>query len=51
MEVTHEVGNEKSRRAVESYVERFGGRASDSDDPDQRRYTVTRAEYRRATRD
>lgn len=55
--VTHEAGNENSRRAVRKYVERFGGReegllrnagATDGEPVDQRRYTVSREEYRAA---
>jgi RimJ/RimL family protein N-acetyltransferase len=30
VEVSHEVGNEKSRRAIEKYVDRFGGPASEA---------------------
>lgn len=52
--VTHTVGNEKSRRAIERYVERFGGRregtlryfvAFDEGARDAVRYTVSREEY------
>ena len=52
--VTHQVGNEKSRRAIERYVGRHGGgfdcllRNWDSgtdDVADHRRYTVTREQY------
>ena len=52
--VTHAVGNEKSRRAIEKYVERAGGRCEGTlrnfevypDGPvDVRRYTVTREEW------
>jgi RimJ/RimL family protein N-acetyltransferase len=53
--VEHHDGNEKSRRAVEKYVERFGGtyegtlrnRAVKSGDVhDRHRYTITREQYR-----
>lgn len=52
--VTHQTGNEKSRRAIEKYVEAHGGgfdalirNAVPGDDRpiDQRRYTVTREQY------
>ena len=52
--VTHEVGNEKSRRAIEKYVERHGGQhdalfrnadVRDGDVIDQRRYSVSRGQY------
>lgn len=56
--VTHERGNEKSRRAIEKYVEAHGGRhegllrnfVADQEGGvvDQRRYTITREEYREA---
>lgn len=53
--VNHEVGNDRSKRAVEKYVERFGGRREGTlrnylpfgDAPaDAVRYTISRAEYR-----
>lgn len=52
--VTHEVGNGKSRRAIERYVERHGGGhdalvrnadVRDGDVIDQRRYSVSREQY------
>lgn len=52
--VTHEAGNEKSRRAIEKYVERLGGQfdcllrnaaRGDGELIDQRRYTVSREQY------
>lgn len=52
--VAHDPDNEKSRRAIERYVDRFGGQregtfrniAADEDGPvDQVRYTVTREEW------
>jgi ribosomal-protein-alanine N-acetyltransferase len=55
--VTHEAGNENSRRAIRKYVEYFGGReeaymrnavVTDGDPADQRRYSISRAEYRDA---
>jgi ribosomal-protein-alanine N-acetyltransferase len=55
--VTHEVGNENSRRAIEKYVDHFGGReeaymrnaiVKDGEPADQRRYSVSREEYRDA---
>jgi len=57
--VCHNAGNEKSRRAIESYVERHGGRREGllrnyAPDPegdggvDQVRYTVSQAEWRAA---
>ncbi len=56
--VTHVVGNEKSRRAIEKYVDAHGGRhegrlrnfATDQDGriTDQRRYTIAREQYREA---
>lgn len=58
--VSHHAGNEKSRRAIEKYVERFGGRhegllrngATGADGPvDVHRYTVTREEWTEATKD
>ena len=57
--VTHHVNNENSRRAIEKYVERFGGRHEGlmrnfSVDPDgtiidQHRYSISRKEYRQST--
>jgi RimJ/RimL family protein N-acetyltransferase len=57
--VAHHIGNENSRRAVEKYVERFGGShdclvrnggvEDDGTIADQHRYSVSREEYRRAT--
>ena len=55
--VTHEVGNENSRRAIRKYVEHFGGReealmrnaiVTDGEPTDQRRYTISHEEYRGA---
>ena len=53
--VTHDAGNEKSRRAIEQYVERFGGRHDglirnaevdgDGTPVDQHRYSISREEY------
>jgi RimJ/RimL family protein N-acetyltransferase len=52
--VTHLSGNENSRRAIEGYVERFGGQCDgcfrneyvlDGEPHDLYRYTVTRANY------
>lgn len=52
--VEHQAGNEKSRRAIERYVEAHGGRhegllrnraVMDGDPVDQHRYTITRDEY------
>ncbi|HKL28167.1 MAG TPA: GNAT family protein [Natrialbaceae archaeon] len=53
--VTHQVGNEKSRRAIEKYVDRFGGRREgrfrnfephlDGGAVDSVRYTVSREEW------
>jgi len=58
--VAHIDGNDKSRRAVEKYVERFGGQREgllrnfqandDGSVVDMHRYTITRAQYRAATR-
>jgi RimJ/RimL family protein N-acetyltransferase len=54
--VEHRVGNERSRRAVEKYVDRFGGSyegrqrnwAVKADEVrEQRRYTIRRDQYRR----
>lgn len=56
--VTHQVGNERSRRAIEQYVEAHGGRREgrlrnwsvrDGAPVDEVRYTVSREEYVRAT--
>ncbi|WP_370515919.1 GNAT family N-acetyltransferase [Halapricum sp. CBA1109] len=54
-----EDGNDRSRRAVEEYVERFGGqydgvvrnatRRPDGRVVDRHRYTITREQYREAT--
>jgi RimJ/RimL family protein N-acetyltransferase len=55
--VEHQVGNEQSRRAVEKYVERFGGRregllrnglVTDDGPVDVRRYSIARDEWRDA---
>lgn len=56
--VTHEAGNEKSRRAIEKYVDAHGGRhegrlrnfMADQDGriTDQHRYTIASEEYRDA---
>jgi RimJ/RimL family protein N-acetyltransferase len=54
--VSHDAGNEQSRRAIEKYVERFGGRhegllrngGPGSDGPvDLHRYSITREEWER----
>jgi len=54
--VEHRVGNERSKRAVEKYVDRFGGSyegrqrnwAVKADEVrEQRRYTIRREQYRR----
>ncbi|MFB6154625.1 MAG: GNAT family N-acetyltransferase [Haloferacaceae archaeon] len=59
VEVTHHADNENSERAVEKYVDRFGGRREgtlrglhpgDEGAIDAVRYTVTAGEYRAATR-
>jgi RimJ/RimL family protein N-acetyltransferase len=56
--VEHQTGNRKSRRAIEKYVEQFGGSYDGSfrnwavkaeEAYDQRRYTIRREEYRQAT--
>jgi ribosomal-protein-alanine N-acetyltransferase len=55
--VTHEAGNENSRRAIEKYVDHFGGReeallrnavATEDGPRDMRRYSIAREEYRAA---
>lgn len=55
--VTHQVGNERSRRAIEKYVDRFGGQCDGllrnwgpraDRVVDARRYTVSREQYRGA---
>jgi len=55
--VEHQVGNERSKRAIEKYVDRFGGSydgrlrnwAVKADEVrDQHRYTISREEYRRS---
>lgn len=55
--VCHHAGNENSRRAIESYVERNGGRcegllrnfaAGEDGGVDQVRYTISRTEWRTA---
>ncbi|WP_135820964.1 GNAT family N-acetyltransferase [Halostella litorea] len=55
--VEHRVGNERSRRAVEKYVDRFGGSydgrqrnwAVKADEVrEQHRYTISREQYRRS---
>ncbi|MFB9806122.1 GNAT family N-acetyltransferase [Haladaptatus pallidirubidus] len=53
--VTHEAGNEKSRRAIEKYVERFGGQHDilirnagtrpDGTTYDSHRYSITREQW------
>lgn len=52
--MTHVVGNERSERAIQKYVERFGGRREgtlrnyvpfDEGPHDAVRYTVSRTEY------
>ena len=54
--VNHQVSNEKSKRAIEKYIERFGGQHEgrlrnggfDADGPvDVHRYTVTREQWER----
>jgi ribosomal-protein-alanine N-acetyltransferase len=55
--VSHEPDNDRSRRAIEKYVERFGGRREgrlrnhlafgDGDVQDVIRYTISRGDYRR----
>ncbi|WP_137286259.1 GNAT family N-acetyltransferase [Halorussus salinisoli] len=54
---SHQDGNERSRRAIEKYVERFGGQhdgvlrnfvPSDDEVRDLHRYTVSREQYREA---
>jgi len=55
--VTHEAGNDNSRRAIRKYVDHFGGRedaymrngaVTGGGPVDQRRYSIDRAEYRDA---
>jgi RimJ/RimL family protein N-acetyltransferase len=57
---SHQVGNERSRRAIEKYVERFGGQhdgvlrnfvPKDDEVRDLHRYTISREQYREATED
>ncbi|SEW27805.1 GNAT family N-acetyltransferase [Halobacterium jilantaiense] len=57
--VCHDAGNEQSRRAIESYVERHGGRregllrnvaAGSEGGVDQVRYTISQSEWRTAGR-
>jgi RimJ/RimL family protein N-acetyltransferase len=57
--VTHHADNEKSRRAIEKYVEAHGGRCEGrlrnwvpygDEVADEYRYTITQDEYRAATR-
>ena len=57
VEVTHWAGNEKSRRAIEKYVEAHGGRhegllrnydARGGEPVDKHRYTISREEYEAA---
>jgi RimJ/RimL family protein N-acetyltransferase len=56
--VEHRAGNEKSRRAIEKYVDTFGGTyegmvrnwaVKAGEARDQHRYTIRREEYREAT--
>ena len=56
--VEHQAGNEKSRKAIEKYVDRFGGTydgivrnwaVKAGEARDQHRYTIRREEYREAT--
>jgi RimJ/RimL family protein N-acetyltransferase len=56
--VTHHADNEKSRRAIEKYVEAHGGRCEGrlrnwvpygDEVADEYRYTITQDEYRAAT--
>lgn len=58
VEVTHRTGNDRSRRAIEKYVDAHGGRHEgrlrnwtvvDGDPVDHRRYTIAVEEYRNAT--
>jgi RimJ/RimL family protein N-acetyltransferase len=55
---SHQVGNERSRRAIEKYVERFGGQHDGvlrnfvprgDEVRDLHRYTISREQYREAT--
>ncbi|MFH5799398.1 GNAT family N-acetyltransferase [Haladaptatus sp. CMAA 1911] len=55
--VGHNAGNEKSRRAIEKYVETYGGQHDcllrnwvpmDAEIADMHRYTITREQYREA---
>jgi len=55
---SHRTGNERSRRAIEKYVERFGGQHDgvlrdffprDGEVGDLHRYTISREQYRAAT--
>jgi RimJ/RimL family protein N-acetyltransferase len=55
---SHQVGNERSRRAIEKYVERFGGQhdgvlrnfvPKGEEVRDLHRYTISREQYREAT--
>lgn len=56
---SHQSGNDKSRRAIEKYVERFGGQydgllrnfvPNGDEVRDLHRYTISREQYRDATR-
>ncbi|WP_273836782.1 GNAT family N-acetyltransferase [Halococcus sp. PRR34] len=58
--VTHHADNEKSKRAIEKYIEAHGGRCDGrlrnwvpygDEVADEYRYTITQAEYREATGD
>lgn len=59
VEIRHKHGNEKSRRATEKFVGRFGGRHegrfrnmwSGPEVADAHRYTISQAEYEDATRE
>ncbi|WP_276302147.1 GNAT family N-acetyltransferase [Halorussus lipolyticus] len=57
---SHQVGNQRSRRAIEKYVERFGGQhdgvlrnfvPKGDEVRDLHRYTISREQYREATDD